>query len=370
MKYDVIVVGARAAGASTAMLLARAGLDVLLVDRATFPSEIPHGHFIHRSGPARLASWGLLEPVLATGCPAVTTMESDFGDGPLVGTELALDGVPLGLGPRRSRLDDVLVRAAVDAGAELRDAFPVQGYVFENDRVVGIRGAGGVFERGRIIIGADGRGSSLAKAVDAPVTQSAPTATCWYFSYWGGVVDDALRVNLRGDRMVFTFPTNDDLFGVFVAAPIRQLEDARDDIGAHVMEAVDRVPNVSEMVRGGERAERWYGATSLPNFLRRPWGDGWALVGDAGCHKDPWMALGVCDALRDASLLADAIVGERPLAQDERARDEATLPEYHMNLAQALFYPLPGEVIAARAAVRGDAEATREFYVSTRLAPA
>src|SRR5215212_5273921 len=118
--YDTIVIGARCAGATTAMLLARVGLDVLLLDRATFPSEIPHGHFIHMHGPRRLAEWGVLDAVLATGCPAVTSFTLDLGDGPLTGRELADGDVPLGLGPRRARLDEVLVGAAVEAGAELR----------------------------------------------------------------------------------------------------------------------------------------------------------------------------------------------------------------------------------------------------------
>jgi 2-polyprenyl-6-methoxyphenol hydroxylase-like FAD-dependent oxidoreductase len=106
--YDAIVIGARCAGASTAMLLARGGHSVLLVDRARFPSEIPHGHFIHRHGPGRLGRWGLLDRVLATGCPAITSLLVDLGDFPLVGRELVLDGVPFGVGPRRGALDGVL----------------------------------------------------------------------------------------------------------------------------------------------------------------------------------------------------------------------------------------------------------------------
>src|SRR5262245_20700116 len=116
--HDVIVVGARCAGASTAMLLARWGYRVLLVDRATFPSDIPHGHFIHRQGPRRLARWGLLDRIVATNCPATTTSVMDLGDSALVGTELTVDGVALGYGPRRSVLDKVLIDAAVEAGAE------------------------------------------------------------------------------------------------------------------------------------------------------------------------------------------------------------------------------------------------------------
>src|SRR4051794_116608 len=107
--YDVIVVGARCAGAPTAMLLARQGHRVLLVDRPTFPSEIPHGHFIHRHGPGRLRRWGLLDRVAATGCPPVTTMTSDYGDFPLVGRDLLVGGVALGYGPRRAALDAALV---------------------------------------------------------------------------------------------------------------------------------------------------------------------------------------------------------------------------------------------------------------------
>ena len=102
---DVIVVGARCAGASTAMLLARKGYRVLVVDRAQFPSDIPRGHFIHRHGPQRLNAWGLLDRVVATGCPAVTSMTADFGDFPLTGKDLVVDGVAFGYAPRRDKLD-------------------------------------------------------------------------------------------------------------------------------------------------------------------------------------------------------------------------------------------------------------------------
>ena len=112
-RYDVIVVGARCAGAATAMLLARRGLDVLLVDRARFPSEIPHGHYVHMHGPPRLADWGLLDRVLATGCPPITSITMDLGDFPLTGRGLVVDGVPVGVAPRRAALDKVLIDATV-----------------------------------------------------------------------------------------------------------------------------------------------------------------------------------------------------------------------------------------------------------------
>src|SRR5919109_3684283 len=141
--YDAMVIGARCAGAATAMLLARKGYDVLLVDRARFPSEIPHGHFVHRHGPGRLAAWGLLDRVLATNCPAVTSIVTDMGDFPLAGEGLEVDGIPLGLGPRRSRLDHVLVEAAVEAGAELREGFAVDDFVTEGGAIAGVRARAG-----------------------------------------------------------------------------------------------------------------------------------------------------------------------------------------------------------------------------------
>src|SRR6516165_5498450 len=137
--YDAIVVGARCAGAASAMLLARRGFDVLLLDRARFPSEIPHGHYIRRHGPQRLAEWGLLERVLATGCPRITSMIIDLGDFPLTGYDLSVDGVPIGLGPRRSALDTVLLDAAIEAGVEFRPGFPVAELASDGDRITGVR---------------------------------------------------------------------------------------------------------------------------------------------------------------------------------------------------------------------------------------
>ena len=375
--YDVIVVGARCAGASTALLLGRQGHKVLLVDRAIFPSEIPHGHFIHRHGPARLRRWGLLDQIVATNCPAVTSMTSDFGDLPLVGHDLAVDGVALGYGPRRAALDKVLVDAAVEAGAELREGFAVDGFIADGAAIAGIRGrdrrgSSPVTERAAVTVGADGRHSRLARAVRAPVYEATPAVTCWYFSYWSGVPDEGLELYVRHNRVIFAFPTSDGLFGLFVAWPSAELVTVRADIEGQFMAVVDRIPGLAERVRGGRREERYYGATDLPNFLRRPHGPGWALVGDAGCHKDPFLALGICDALRDAELLAEALDDglsgrcalDVALAGYERRRNEATLPEYRQNLHAARFEPPPPEVTQLRAALRGDQEATNRFIMA------
>ena len=371
--YDVIIVGARCAGSPLARLLARSGAKVLLVDRATFPSDIPHGHFIHRHGPRRLQEWGLLDRV-AKVCTPVTEQLIDFGDFPLVARDLEAGGVAWGYGPRRSVLDKILVDAAVECGAELREGVAVEEFLFDGDRVAGIRArtaAGAVIEeRAAITVGADGRNSRLARAVNAPVYDATPTLLCYYFSYWSGVESRQFELYQRTKqrRVIFSFRISDGLFAVFVGSPIEELAGIRSDIERHFMSAIDLVPDFSARMRAGRREERFYGATDLPNFYRKPYGEGWALVGDAGCHKDPYMALGISDALRDADLLGAAIVdalgGRRPwqdaLSGYERQRNEESAAEFRQNLSGARFDPVPAEIFRVREAVRSDpAQATR-----------
>lgn len=171
MIYDAIVVGARCAGSPLAMLMSRAGHKVLMVDRATFPSDTMSTHFINSPGMVRLAQWGLMDAVFATNCPPVTKALFDAGGDILEVDIPEVPGVPGLVSPRRHILDKLLVDAAVDAGAELAEGVSVDSLIHEDDRVVGIKGHGsdGSFEaRGRFIVGADGRHSMVADAVEAP----------------------------------------------------------------------------------------------------------------------------------------------------------------------------------------------------------
>ena len=375
--YDAIVVGARCAGASTAMLLARKGLKVLLVDRSKFPSEIPHGHFIHRHGPRRLQKWGLLDRIIATGCPPTTTFTIDTGQIRLSGKDLVLDGIGFGYGPRRGPLDRVLVEAAMEAGAEFRPGCAVQDYLIEKDRVVGIRAVDRTqrpsFEEGAaIVVGADGRGSRLARVVGAAEYEAVPTLTCYFFSYWSDVAAAGLEIYVRRKRAIFAFPTNGGLFAIFIAWPISEQSEVQSDVERHFLAALDLAPELAARVRAGRRVERFLGAANLPNFLRKPFGPGWALVGDAGCHKDPFMALGICDAFRDAESLAEAIdeglSGKRPLesalAEYERRRNDATMPDYRRNLDRARFNPPAQEELRLQRTLVGDQEATNRFFMA------
>jgi len=375
--YDAIVIGARCAGAATAMLLARHGHRVLLLDRAAFPSDVHQGHFIHRHGPKRLADWGLLEKVVATNCPPITTHLTDFGDFPLMGRGVRVGNVAWGYGPRRHHLDKVLVEAAIEAGAEFRPNFLVESLLWADDQVKGIRGRDRRCsvsrpEEARITIGADGKNSAFARAVGAPTYDDVPPLTCWYFSYWSGVPTEGFELYLRDRRAIFSFSTNDNLFAIFIAWPIIEFKRVKTDVEAQFMQVVDVIPDFSERVRSGRREERFYGTADLPNYLRRPFGRGWALVGDAGCHKDPFQALGICDALRDAELLArgihEALAEEcawnEGLLKYERRRNEATMGEYRENIALARFGPIPAELLQLRAALRGNKEDTKSFIMA------
>ena len=368
--YDAIVVGARCAGAPTAMLLARAGHRVVLVDRARFPSDTLSTHFIHQPGVARLKRWGLLEEVAASGCPPVRTLRLDLGDLVLSGSPAPADDVADAYCVRRTVLDHIGVEAAARAGAEVREGFAVRELTFDGDRVTGIRGrgqdGGTVTERARIVIGADGVASPVARAVGAPAYDVHPTLTCAYYAYWSGVELEGAELYPRPGRMIIAAPTNDGLVFSIAYWPRAEFGRVRTDVERHFEEALSLVPGLAERLRRGERVERFRGTGRLPNFRRRPHGDGWALVGDAGYHKDPILALGISDAYRDAELLAEAVdaglSGRRRLADAlagyERRRNELSAQGYEMTIRFAGLGPPPPEMQALMAAVRHDPEQT------------
>jgi 2-polyprenyl-6-methoxyphenol hydroxylase-like FAD-dependent oxidoreductase len=183
--YDAIVVGARCAGSSTALLLARRGLKVLLVDRATFPSDTISTHILWPHGAEILGRWELRDRLAASGVPPICRrMTFDVGPFALLGTiPDANDGMG-GFCPRRTVLDSLLVNAAAEAGVDVRESFTVAELLMTGDTVVGIRGHGNglrsVEEQARVVIGADGVNSFVARAVHAPEYDVRPVAACCY----------------------------------------------------------------------------------------------------------------------------------------------------------------------------------------------
>ena len=304
-------------------------------------------------------------------------MTIDLGDFPLTGTNLEVDGVALGYGPRRRVLDAILIEAAIAAGAEFRDGFSVDDYLMDGAAVTGIRGRSYrtgalITAEARITIGADGRHSSLANAVDAPVYETIPSLACWYFGYWSGVPMDGLEIYRRDRSVVFAFPSSDGLTAVFIGWEISEFGRVRQDVAAAFMKVLGQIPMLDQRIRAGTHEERFYGTGDVPNFFRKPYGPGWALVGDAGNHKDPYMALGISDAFRDAELLASAIdhglCGRQPLADAladyEQQRNSAAMQLYHQNAQLARFGPVPDDELALRAALQGNQEMTNMFYLA------
>ncbi len=361
--YDAIVVGARCAGAPTAMLLGRKRYRVLLVDRARFPSDTISTHYLTPDGVARLDAWGLLERVRASGCPD------------LPGVSFTIDGQTLspprdpstaypGLCPRRTVLDKILVDAAAEAGVEVRQGFSMRELTRDGERVTGLKGQGGqgaVEESARITIGADGKESPLARQVGAEEYNVRPAITCGYYSYYSGIQPrSAAELYITDRKAMFLFPTNDDLTCVATEWPAEHFEELRSDVEGGLLRAFSLVPGLAERVKAGKREERWLGMRIPQSFYRKPYGPGWALVGDAGFHKDPVLGQGITDAFRDSELLADAIdaglSGKQPmdqaLAAYQQQRDAATAILYEVTNQFATLAPSKPllEMMAAQAA--------------------
>ena len=371
-EYDAIVVGARCAGSPTAMLLARRGYRVLVVDRATFPSDTVSTHLIHAKGMAALERWGLLDDVAATGCPPIETYSFDFGPFTLAGHPRSVDGVARAYAPRRIVLDKILVDAAAAAGAEVREGFTVDDGVMENGAVVGIRGHGqggaSVTERARIVIGADGRNSHVVKAVHPDQYHEKPMLQWGCYTYWSGLPVDGMEVVIRPERAWAAIPTNDDLTLLVLGWPYAEAAAFKADVEGNYLKTLELVPEVAERVRAATRVERFAGG-SVANFFRTPFGPGWALVGDAGYNKDPITAQGMSDAFQDAercvAALDQVFAGGRPFAEAmseyQRVRDADALPIYEFTTQMATLEPPPPELQQLLGAVHGNADAMDAF---------
>jgi flavin-dependent dehydrogenase len=355
MTYDVIVIGARCAGASTSLLLSQVGLRVLLIDRADFPSDTVSGHAIKQPGVERLHRWGVLDAVLASGCPVPSGRTIDFGVRRLhVPTE---PGALSPIVPRRTVLDAILIAAAASAGTEVRLRTSLVDVLVDGDAVTGVRlrdRSGRTWsERADLVIGADGRRSRLAHLVRAAAYHVRPTVSLAYYAYWEGVASSAVVLYPRAGALAGMGPTHHDQTMVFVQLPIARRAEFVRDVNTNYLTALRCIPEVAVDLENARLASRVVGMTDLPNFFRVPFGPGWALVGDAGHHKDPLVARGISDAFRDAELLAEAIVthhgGATPLApalrRYQRIRDAASSDVADLNVRLAALDAPLDEVV-------------------------
>ena len=369
--YDAIVVGARCAGSPTAMLLARRGYRVLVVDRTTFPRDTVSTHLIHPPGVASLERWGLLDRVVATGCPPIRTYAFDMGPFVIAGSP-GKAGNAVSYAPRRTVLDKLLVDAAAEAGAEVREGFTVEEILFDGDRVTGIRGrdAAGqsVTEQARVVVGADGLHSLVAKTVQPETYNERAPLQAGYYTYWSGLPMEGFEAFDRHGRAWAGWPTNDGLTLLIVGWPISEFEANRHDIEKHYLESLERAPAFADRVRGARREERFYGM-NVPNFFRKPYGPGWALVGDAAYNKDFITAQGIQDAFQDAELLVqgieESLQGQRTfeaaMGDYQSARDARVTALFYFTCEFASLAPPTPEQQQLFTAIHGNQEAMDGF---------
>jgi flavin-dependent dehydrogenase len=378
--YDVIVVGTRAAGASTAMLLARRGLKVLAVDRARFPSDTLSTHQVQVPGAACLRRWGLLDKVRAL-TPPTEQVKLDAGGVILEGCFPPYDGESALYSPRRTSLDALLVDAARGAGADIREGFRVTELAWADGRVVGIRGRSGagatVTDKAHVVVGADGKHSVVGNAVGAPYYRRHAAMTVACYSYWSGIPLTAGELYQRPGCAAAVFPTNDDLTMAYIATPVAKFAEWRKAIEAHYLRTLNRCGDLGERVFVGQRVERIRTTPDLPNHVRVPCGPGWALVGDAGLVMDPVSAQGIGNAFVQAEWLAAALTtglgGGAPLAgcltDYQRRRDAAMLPMYDFTLRLASLTPDPAMQFLLDSLVGRQTEIDRMLGVFAGIIP-
>ena len=332
----VVVVGGRCAGAPTAMLLARAGLSVRLLERSACLGDVVSGHLIKPAGVARLRRWDVLDAVLAAGCPRLDDRVLWLGGQP---RRPPAPG-PGPIAPRRTVLDPILLTAAAQAGAQVEMGVSVHGLLRQGGRVTGVSTSAGQ-RRARLVIGADGRNSRIARLAGATTYHDHPPVTFAYYTYWRGCPVTGVHAWLEPGRFLGIFPAGDGLTLAFVQAPSGEYPAfRRDPLAAYLRELRTRPP-LAGLLAGAVIAEPLRGTPALPTFFRTASGPGWALAGDAGHHKDPVIARGIADAFRDADLLAAAVTDgwhgdlEAALTWYGHQRDQCAIPLSDANLAIA-----------------------------------
>src|SRR5262245_8502858 len=366
-RHEVIVVGARCAGAATALLLARQGHDVLVVDRANLPSDTLSTHALSRGGVVQLARWGLLDAVLASGAPPVRTVVFRAPDGETVRrTVKARAGVDFLIAPRRPVLDTILISAAVEAGARFQSGLSVTGVATDaTGRATGVdvreRDGSRRRLRARFVVGADGVSSRIAGAVGAPIVEERAPGGATHYAYVAGLDGDGMEFHLGKQDFAGVFRTHAGEAAVWVCSPPGTTDGARfRDL------LVRATPALAARVGRARITSPVRRAAGLPNHVRQAAGPGWALVGDAGYHRDPITGHGITDAFRDADLLAGhlgrALRGEVPeaaaLAAYAGERDLALGPVFDVT-CQLVAFPPADEftVLQRRLSALLDAEA-------------
>jgi flavin-dependent dehydrogenase len=357
-RHDVVVVGARAAGAATALLLARLGHDVVLLERAIFPADTVSTHQIARAGVVQLHRWGLLSAVLASGAPAIRRVTFTAGQESVTRAIKHKAGVDLLVAPRRYILDTIVAEAAADAGADIRFGVTVTGVRLDDaGRATGVYGhdaSGAPLEVGaRFVVGADGLRSRVARSVLAEVMEHRGDDGAVQYAYYDGLPWDGIELVAADRALTGVFPTHGGQACIWICSPSADAHEARRAAAtrdeAFTAYLRRTAPELAGRLRAGLRMSPVTGMLRTPNLLRRAHGPGWALVGDAGYHRDAVTGHGLSDAYRDADLLAVAL--DQALRGDtdestaltgyQHHRDRALRDIFELTCTLASYPPVP-----------------------------
>jgi len=303
----VVVVGGRCAGAPLATMLAQRGMRVCLLDKARFPSETLSTHVIQPCGVGVLDRIGLLDGILAAGAAPLTRF-TFVSDGARM--EATVEGGLFehpSISMRRLVLDRLLVDGAAVAGVDVRTGTRVTGLLWENGRVTGAV-AGEKRIAARLVVGADGRGSTVAELAGARKYRLAPQERIFAWAYFEGVEPDGhLRLGSLGDLTYVAGPTDSGLYLAAACPPMKDRESFLADREASYAAALAAWPELSGLLAGTRRSGPVRVMANWHGYFRQPAGPGWVLAGDAGNFKDPSPAQGMADALRQGERLADSI---------------------------------------------------------------
>ena len=340
-RHDVVIVGGRVAGSATAMLLARLGHDVVVVDQALFPSDTVSTHSIARSGVVQLRRWGLLDAVLDSGAPAIRQVTFHALGDSVSRPVKHKAGIDFVVAPRRYVLDAIVATAAERAGADVRPGVTVTGVRRDGrGRAVGVYGrdrSGAPIDIGaRYVIGADGLQSRVARSVGAAISEVRHADGATQYAYYAGIPWTGNEFFVGARSLAGVFPTHDGQACIWICNPSADAKAVRHRTALRAEafgELLERsAPQLAERLRHARRTSPVSGRLRMPNQLRQAFGPGWALVGDAGYHRDAVTGYGISDAFRDAEFLAVAL--DQALGAD--AEETAALTLYQQQRDQAL----------------------------------
>jgi 2-polyprenyl-6-methoxyphenol hydroxylase-like FAD-dependent oxidoreductase len=369
--FDVVVVGARCAGSPLGALLARNGLRVAVVERAAFPRDTLSTHVFQAQALAFLDRLGLTEQIRATGAYFVTRTRARMQD---VEIDVPWPQRPGDVGGtasvRRFVLDPILAHAASDSGADVRMATKVTGLVRDADRVAGVRvvhdGQESVL-KARLVVGADGRNSTVAHLVRARKYNVTANERFVYWAYFEEATpgsDPPFLIQRWDERFMLCCPADSGLYQVIVLPELRELPRFREDLEGSFMEYAMSSPPVAQALSGARRVGKLFGMLRWEGFFREASGPGWVLVGDAGHFKDPSPGQGIQDAFRQVDELAPVIVDsisgspqalDRALARWGDWRNEDAIEHYWfaVDLGKAGPMPTPQPEFTRRLLERG-----------------